>query len=93
MTAATPGGRRACLHQRGFDLRKIEHLPLGYFPAVEPLWRCLLHDGFAADEIRASNLLADSRLPGRLIGPIRVPIGESRAFGRGSRRTSTAVFT
>jgi hypothetical protein len=62
---------RACLHQRGFDLRKLEHLPLGYFPAVEPLWRRLLHDGFAADEIRASNLLADSRLPGRLIGPIR----------------------
>jgi hypothetical protein len=62
---------RACLHQRGFDLRKIEHSPLGYFPAVEPLWRCLLNDGFAADEIRASNLLADSRLPGRLIGPIR----------------------
>jgi hypothetical protein len=62
---------RACLHQRGFDLRKLEHLPLGYFPAVEPVWQRLLHDGFAADEIRASNLLADSRLPGRLIGPIR----------------------
>jgi len=62
---------RACLHQRGFDLRKLEHLPVGYFPAVEPLWQRLLHDGFSADEIRASNLLADSRLPGRLIGPIR----------------------
>jgi hypothetical protein len=31
----------------------------------------LLRDGFSADEIRASNLLADSRLPGRLVGPIR----------------------
>jgi hypothetical protein len=62
---------RACLHQRGFDLRKLEHLPMGYFPAVEPLWQRLLHDGFSADEIRASNLLADSRLPGRLVGPIR----------------------
>ena len=31
----------------------------------------MLRDGFSADEIRASNLLADSRLPGRLVGPIR----------------------
>ncbi|MGO9109697.1 MAG: hypothetical protein ACLP9L_10725 [Thermoguttaceae bacterium] len=62
---------RACLHQRGFDLRKLEHLPLGYFPSAEPIWHGLLRDGFAADEIRASNLLADSRLPGRLVGPIR----------------------
>ena len=30
-----------------------------------------MRDGFSADEIRASNLLADSRLPGRLVGPIR----------------------
>ena len=65
------GGPRACLHQRGFDLRKLEQLPLGYFPAAEPIWHGLLRDGFSADEIRASNLLADSRLPGRLVGPIR----------------------
>ena len=62
---------RACLHQRGFDLRKLEHLPIGYFPAAEPIWQRLLHDGFSADEIRASDLLADSRLPGRIVGPIR----------------------
>ena len=62
---------RGCLHQRGFDLRKLEHLPLGYFPSAEPIWHALLRDGFSADEIRASNLLADSRLPGRLVGPIR----------------------
>ena len=62
---------RGCLHQRGFDLRKLEQLPLGYFPAAEPIWQGLLRDGFSADEIRASNLLADSRLPGRLVGPIR----------------------
>jgi hypothetical protein len=62
---------RACLHQRGFDLRKAESLPIGYVPAVEPIWHGLIRDGFAADEIRASNLLADSRLPGRLVGPIR----------------------
>jgi hypothetical protein len=62
---------RGCLHQRGFDLRKLEHLPLGYFPSAEPIWHGLLRDGFSADEIRASNLLADSRLPGRLVGPIR----------------------
>ncbi len=62
---------RACIHQWGFDLRKIERLPIGYFPAAEPIWQRLLHDGFSADEIRASNLLADSRLPGRLVGPIR----------------------
>jgi hypothetical protein len=62
---------RGCLHQRGFDLRKLEQLPLGYFPAAEPIWHGLLRDGFSADEIRASNLLADSRLPGRLVGPIR----------------------
>jgi len=62
---------RGCLHQRGFDLRKLEQLPFGYFPAAEPIWHGLLRDGFSADEIRASNLLADSRLPGRLVGPIR----------------------
>ncbi len=62
---------RACLHQRGFDLRKIEHIPVGFFPAAEPIWNLLLRDGFAADEVRASNLLADTRLPGRLMGPIR----------------------
>jgi hypothetical protein len=62
---------RTCLHQRGFDLRRLEHLPVGYFPAAEPIGQRLLRDGFSADEIRASNLLADSRLPGRLIGPIR----------------------
>ena len=44
---------------------------LGYFPSAEPIWQRLLRDGFSADEIRASNLLADSRLPGRLVGPIR----------------------
>ncbi len=62
---------RSCLHQRGFDLRKLEQLPFGYFPSAEPIWHGLLRDGFSADEIRASNLLADSRLPGRLVGPIR----------------------
>jgi len=62
---------RGCLHQRGFDLRKLEQLPLGFFPSAEPIWQGLLRDGFSADEIRASNLLADSRLPGRLVGPIR----------------------
>jgi hypothetical protein len=62
---------RGCLHQRGFDLRKLDQLPLGYFPSAEPIWHGLLRDGFSADEIRASNLLADSRLPGRLVGPIR----------------------
>jgi hypothetical protein len=62
---------RAALHQHGFDLRKVERLPAGYVPSIEPIWHSLLRDGFSADEIRASNLLADSRLPGRLIGPIR----------------------
>lgn len=62
---------RGCLHQWGFDLRKLEQLPLGYFPSAEPIWHGLLRDGFSADEIRASNLLADSRLPGRVVGPIR----------------------
>ena len=62
---------RASLHQRGFDLRKVERLPIGYVPAIEPIWHALIREGFSADEIRASNLLADSRLPGRLIGPIR----------------------
>ena len=45
--------------------------PSGYFPSAEPIWHGLLRDGFSADEIRASNLLADSRLPGRVVGPIR----------------------
>jgi hypothetical protein len=62
---------RGCLHQRGFDLRKVDQLPLGYFPSAEPIWHGLLHEGFSADEILASNLLTDSRLPGRLVGPIR----------------------
>jgi hypothetical protein len=71
---------RGCLHQRGFDLRKLEQLPVGYFPAADLIWRRLLHDGFAADEIRASNLLADSRLPGRLVGPIRDISGRITSF-------------
>jgi hypothetical protein len=71
---------RACLHQRGFDLRRVETLPIGYVPAIEPIWQGLIRDGFSADEIRASNLLADSRLPGRLVGPIRDAAGRIISF-------------
>ena len=40
---------RTCLHQRGFDLRKIEHMPIGFFPGAEAIWHRLLRDGYAAD--------------------------------------------
>ena len=52
----------------------------GIFPFCGAHLARLLHEGFSADEIRASNLLADSRLPGRLVGPIRDADGRIVSF-------------
>jgi hypothetical protein len=64
---------RSFLADRAFDLRHWDSLPLGFFPDASALRERLLHDGFAAEELRASGLLGDERLQGRLVGPICDP--------------------
>lgn len=71
---------REMLTNWGFDLAHVERLPIGFFGSAETLGHRLLHEGFSADDIRASNLLADTRLPGRLVGPIRERNGHITSF-------------
>jgi DNA primase len=71
---------RSFLAQRGFDLRRRESLPLGWFPNAEILRERLLRDGFTAEDIHGSGLLRDGRLPGRLVGPIRNHQGRITSF-------------
>lgn len=71
---------RDCLEQWGFDLRLADLLPIGFFSDAQSLRHKLRQDGFTADEIRASSLLEDSRLQGRLVGPIRDAHGRILSF-------------
>jgi hypothetical protein len=62
---------RRYLRDRGFDLAALDSLPLGWFDTRDNLRARLLKAGFTSEELGASRLLADRRLTGRIVGPIR----------------------
>ena len=70
----------ACLADWGFDLTRLDRLPIGYFSSPGLLREELLGDGFSAEEIAASHVLCDPRLAGRLVGPIRDAQGRIVSF-------------
>ncbi|HID76764.1 MAG TPA: hypothetical protein EYP56_12310 [Planctomycetaceae bacterium] len=74
------GQARRYLRQRGLDLDHLDDLPLGWVGDREQIFRRLLAAGFSPAQIAASRLLADRRLPGRILGPIRDPSGRIVAF-------------
>jgi len=71
---------RRFLARRGFDLSALDHLPLGLFTDPGTLGQRLGEAGFSDREIETSELLADPRLSGRLIGPIRDRHGRIVSF-------------
>jgi len=71
---------RAFLAERGFDLSALHELPVGLFVDRRLVGEQLEQMGFLAEEIGASQLAADPRLEGRLVGPIRDPEGRIQSF-------------
>ncbi|MEN6452360.1 MAG: hypothetical protein ABFC96_17865 [Thermoguttaceae bacterium] len=71
---------RACLASHGFDPARLDPLPVGLMPELSSMRTALSEAGFSWEEIRASGLTADARLPGRLVGPIADPAGEIVSF-------------
>jgi hypothetical protein len=61
----------ACLERNGLRLAEADDLPVGLLTDCARMREGLRERGFSADEIRASELAADPRLEGRLVGPIR----------------------
>jgi hypothetical protein len=78
-----PGARElavAFLSGHGFDCRRMDQLPMGLFTDGPSVRKGLEEAGFSPQEIEASALVADERLAGRLIGPIRDPRGKILSF-------------
>jgi hypothetical protein len=67
---------RDALNDLGFDLARLDSLPIGVFPSPLVMKEGLLRAGFGSDEIAVSGLMGDSRMTGRLIGPIRGATGQ-----------------
>jgi len=57
----------------GFDPDRLDEVPVGLFSDRPTVQQGLIAAGFSAEAIHAAKVLADARLPGRLIGPIRDP--------------------
>ena len=68
------------LTAHGFDPQKLEDLPIGLFSDDHRVRQGLEAAGYSAQEIDASTLVADPRLAGRLVGPIRDPEGRIHSF-------------
>ena len=72
---ATDHGLRAVCYNSlcslGFDLQRLDSLPVGLFLNPSVMQEELLRAGFSREEIIASGLVSDSRVAERLIGPIR----------------------
>lgn len=62
---------RRFLRQRGFPLEELPQVPLGLMIEPSAMRHRLADAGFTREEIEASHLVADDRLAGRLIGPVR----------------------
>ncbi len=66
---------RVFLSRRGIDRSMAIRLPLGLAFDCGQMRARLVEQGFTPAEVRAAELAADPRLPGRLIGPVRDPNG------------------
>ena len=70
----------ACLTARGFNVQQLAQLPVGLMASRTRMRTALARAGFTPEEITKSNLLADPRLPGRLVGPIGDAQGQIVSF-------------
>ena len=68
------------LSRLGFDLTHVDALPVGLFVDRSTIHNGLLEAGYSSEELEASGLLADQRLTGRIIGPIRGLTGRITGF-------------
>jgi hypothetical protein len=71
---------RGALRDWGFDPDELNGVPVGLFLDRASVQKGLSEAGFSIDMIRAAKVLADARLPGRLVGPIRDPDGRIVSF-------------
>ena len=71
---------RSYLQTRGVDLECLDRLPIGLVVDPEEIEKALRSAGFRPEEIEASKLIADARLPGRLVGPIQDSSGHILSF-------------
>ena len=71
---------RRFLDRQGFDLAQLDLVPVGLFLDCPTMQESLRLAGFTPSEIEASELAADPRLAGRLVGPIRDLDGSIRSF-------------
>lgn len=58
------------LADHGFEHDRLPSLPLGFYLSAEAMRAALAGAGFATTDISTSRLLADTRLPGRVLGAI-----------------------
>lgn len=71
---------RRFLEGQGFDAAHWDQVAIGFFPDCPTMRGSLQDAGFSAEEIDASELAADPRLAGRLVGPIRDIDGTIKSF-------------
>lgn len=71
---------RRFLESQGFDPLRMDRLPLGLLVDCQRARSALKEAGFSPAEIEASELTSDTRLDGRLVGPIRNQDGVIRSF-------------
>jgi hypothetical protein len=71
---------RDFLAQQGFTALGQADIPIGLFADLGQVWQALERTGFTDQEIRASELAADPRLPGMLVVPIRDAFGRIVSF-------------
>ncbi|MCR4410904.1 MAG: hypothetical protein NUV77_00600 [Thermoguttaceae bacterium] len=70
----------ACLAREGLTKELVARTPIGLLGDCSQMRARLVERGFSPQEVRESELAADPRLPGRLVGPIRDAQGEIVAF-------------
>jgi len=70
----------AFLAEHGFNLQGLDDLPIGFVTGLDAVRRGLEQTGYSAQEIEASALVADERLAGRLVGPVRDSQGRILSF-------------
>lgn len=68
------------LSRLGFNLGYADALPLGLFVDHSTIHDGLVEAGYDSEELESSGLLADQRLAGRVIGPIRGLTGRITGF-------------